>query len=388
MNNLLLKKEEIKTPTLLRILICFYFFLCFFEPYLNGVLGSVGKYYIFVVILALLLFHKKFYFQSYHVCFILWFAYKILTAVWTPNETVFGLHILSHIGMTALLLAITIVHIDKKTLWGIVYTTFLSSFAIGVLSLFFSEPYLYKNQSRMVLTLFNCQIDPNNQAVFLLMGISIAIYFLFYLKKHRVLSLIVLLINTYSIFLTGSRGGLVSFIAMLLIILLVTERKMSFKEVSYKLGLVLFGVVLLYYITKNFLPIEIFERIFTFAEYEGGSERIIIWKRAFRLLSEKANWIFGAGWGSLYGYAGGYDAGHNTYISMLCDVGIIGSILFFVPIFSIASYLLKEKQVLPLLLLVSGLIPCFFLDAINKRFFWNPIIFAILWYNLYKKIRM
>ena len=144
------------------------------------------------------------------------------------------------------------------------------------------------------------------------------------------------------------------------------------------LGITICGI---YFLTKNFLPKDIFARLFEMDTYEGGSERTNIWNNAFELLNENLNWFFGGGWGSLYGYNNMFVAGHNTYISMLCDVGILGSVLFFGPIIHVFVRLLKEKQMLPLMILLSGLLPCFFLDAINKRYFWIPIFYIFIWYN-------
>lgn len=47
------KMNDRTVPLYLRVLIYVYFFLEFFEPYLNMVVGSYTKYYLILLILAL-----------------------------------------------------------------------------------------------------------------------------------------------------------------------------------------------------------------------------------------------------------------------------------------------------------------------------------------------
>ena len=134
------------------------------------------------------------------------------------------------------------------------------------------------------------------------------------------------------------------------------------------------------------MPTDIYYRLFEVSTYEGGSERTEIWGNAFELMrSNILFYLFGAGWGSYYGYNGYYVVMHNTFISMLCDTGIIGLLLFYSPIVKATRYLYKEKCILPLLLLVAGFVPSFFLEAINKRFFWNAVMFTLMYYKLIKE---
>ena len=302
------KNEDYAYTLLKRIAICFYFLLTFFEPYYNQLIGSVTKYYIFGLVVFLLLDNPKLEFKNYHYCFVLWFIYKLLTVLWTPNEYMFDSHILSQIGMVLLFTVLTLIDLEQQTVDWIVFTIWGASAIIGLLSLFFSESYLGGIEVRQVVIILGQEVDPNNQAAFLLVGVAISTYFLFY-KTYlslKISSVIILAINLYAIFLTGSRGGLVSAIAVGLFYILFFEKQISKKQkriIWTSVGII---VVVGFLMAKQFLPESIFARLFDFSRYtssyEGGGQRLLLWENAWELIWTDFNAIFGAGWGAYYGH--------------------------------------------------------------------------------------
>ena len=360
-----------------------YFLLAFFEPYLNGTLGSFAKYFILLLMSLLAWSYKKLYIRSFHWYFLGWLVFKIISVIWTTNSYIPKLHLFSQIGMVALLIMLTSVPVDKQTIESIVNTMWLGSAVIGMLSLFLSHPYHGIVSTRQVLYLFGQEADPNNQAAFLLVGITVALYNLVILHKHFILSAITIVVNTFSLFMTGSRGGLVGLICVGFILLLTSPRRNGIVGKVILILVMLFLGGTLYYLASEFLPEDIFARLFTFSSYEGGSERDVIWENGWKLLSSNLNFFFGAGWGSYYGFNGIYQAMHNTFLAMLCDVGIIGFILYFAPIVFACIKLIKRGESLPFLLVICGFVPSFFIEAINKRFFWNVIFLLFITYANY-----
>ncbi len=379
-------EKNSKISQITRWLLAFNFFVSFFEPYINKVIGSVGKFYIFAVIIIVAFTAKHVRFRYYHVIYALWFIYKIVSVFWTRDFTIFQMHAVSQIGMIVLLICLTMVYIDLKTMNWIINSLWAGSALFGFLSLFFSEPYLFENESRQVLTLFGQQVDPNNQGAFVVIGIAVSLYYLFYLKEYRLLSLVVLSINTYSLLVTGSRSGLVAFVAIVIVFFYLYFKSYNYKRKSLKnkmqtIAIMLLAGLVIFYITNNLLYADTFNRLFEFDGYEGGSDRTAIWSITWDLISQGVNFIFGAGWGSYYGYSGMYDVVHNTFLSILCDTGIIGLIVFLFPLFVAGVYLFKKKDVLAISIFVSGMVPAFFIEAINKRFYWHSIIFLLISYN-------
>ncbi len=363
-----------------RLLICVYFLISFFEPYLNGVLGSVTKYYILLLIGVIFINHHNLNIQPFHLCFIGWLFLKIVSVLWTTDTYIPRLHIFSQIGMVALFIVLTGIQLDKKTISYIENTMWFGSGAIGTLSLFFHHPYHGIVSERQVLYLFGQEADPNNQAAFLLIGLTIALYNLIIQGKYRLLSVATIAINALSLFSTGSRGGFVGLVSIVILLLIIS---MKGKKIGNKIKfvfLLMLVCIALYFIAYKFLPENIFERLFNFSSYEGGSDRDVIWENGWKLFTSDLHFLFGAGWGAYYGYNGFYDAMHNTFLSMLCDIGIVGFLIFFVPIFRIGFRLIKSKNTLPVLLLICGFVPSFFIEAINKRFFWNVIFLLFIVY--------
>lgn len=380
-----LNYRKSKTPMITRFMIYIYIVISFYEPYINGTLGSITKYYIFVLMGVAIFTAKSFVIKKYHICFIVWLVYKIATLFWTPTFEIFKLHFVSQVGMVALLIVLTAIPIDGKTMDGMFKTMWLSSSSLAVLSLFFSKPYQDDIENRLVITLFGQQADPNNQAAMVVIGIALSLYFLIIEKKYKLFSVATLMLCAYSILLTASRGGLISMIAVALCFMLLRDRQEISKATIKKIIFVGGAAVVLFLVVSAFLPTDIYERLFDLGSYEGGSERTVLWHNAWELYSKGLHPIFGAGWGAYFGYNGYYNAVHNTFLAMLCDVGIIGFSVFFIPILYAAIKLVRQKDVLPVSLLIGAMLSSFFIDANNKRFFWNAIIIVFIACNYWAK---
>ena len=383
-----MKKEQIinsnssmKSEIIIKWLIFGFLVLSFFESFLIGSFGAYTRYYIIILIGAILLLTKKINFKWYHALYLLWFILKLVSLYWTPNDYIAKLHLFSHIGMTMLLIISTVVYYKEETISFFYKSLWLISGFMGILMLFFRRPYHNIVETRQVLYLFGQEMDPNNQAAFLAIGIVISLFYLFN-KKHIFFSLIIMIINLYTILLTGSRGGLVSiFIAALFMILSMKSTKGNLYKKVFLISII---ILITFFVVRLFLPEDIYKRLFDFSTYASGSNRDIIWINSLDLFLN-GNILIGSGWGAYYGYQGLELVTHNTFISMLIDVGLIGFSLFFVPIVYSSYYLFRRKNFLPIYLIINILVVSFFLETINKRFFWIPIILIFLEYNREKQ---
>lgn len=377
-----LKKLDEKNSKIRKFLIASFFFITYIEPYLNGAIGSVVKYYIFFVVGGLLFYSRRFTLRTYHYAFIFWLLYKFFSLLWTTDYTIFEIHFLTHLSSVSLLICITAVDDYEECYELIKKTMLIGSTAIGILALFMSYPYEGVS-NRLVLRLFGYQLDPNNQAAFMVYGVAIALYCLIYEKKHRILYSIIILINSYITLITGSRGGLIAIAAIVLTYIITFYNRETAKNNFKKIILIILIVALVVMVIIFFLPEDIATRLFDFSTYEGGNNRDHMWRHGFNMLSSPANLIMGAGWGAYK--TNGYTSLHNTFLSTLCDIGLIGFSLLFIPPFKAAITMLKKKNILPFSILVSGMVPAFFFESINKRSFWNAIIFVFVAYNCHLK---
>ena len=367
-----------RTPTLLIILSAIYMFLSYFEIYLPGMAGPSTRYLIFVLsLLFLYSFHGKVNLTVPILCIVLWFVYKVISIAWSnqSNNDV-SRTILSQLGMILLFVSLCGKQHDKKLLVVLVQTNYWSSFLFGLLTLIFHKSYISeKFVARQVLTLFGRQNDPNNCAVFLAIGIAIAAYSLLVYKKMRIFSIVLILVNSYGIMLTGSRMGLVilAVVALILFLLPDSSKTFEFKSFIQKTFILICVVAIGLWIINRFLPVASLSRLLAFDEYSEGSGRIEKWSYALSRVAERP--FFGWGWGG-YDFIG--SVLHNTYLTILCDGGLVGLGLFVIPLFNVGFKHFKKRYLLGLLLLTVGLVAAFFLDAINKRFFWNTLMLSIL----------
>lgn len=377
-----------KVEPLLSFLFCFYLFFCFYEPYINDIIGGYGRYIVFIVIVCFFISYRYIKIEWYHFSIVLWFFLKSMSTLWVSFNYIVRSHFVSQVGMIALFLVMTLVKFDSIFISRIINVLLFSSASIGVLCLFYSRPYHGQIEIRQVLTIQGAQLDPNNQAAFLLIGVVISLYYIFNRKLSKLYFLLivsVVIVNSYAMFLTGSRGGIVSLLSIVFIIICMNERSnklISFKSIKNAL-FIFMVVVLVYYIAQKFLLQGTFERIFNFSSYSDGSNRVSIWGNTLEILEE--NPLFGGGWGAYWGYNDKYSAVHNTYLSVLSDGGLVGFILLFLPSIFVIYISIKSKHILPIIILLSGFMPSLFLDAINKRFFWNAIIIAFILINGYSQ---
>ena len=376
------KRIDLGKGLFLRILICGYFALSVFEPYLNGLLGSLTKYYIFGLMVLLVVAHQFIELTAIHGIFIAWLCYKFISLLWSEDFTIPQMHWVSQIGMVAFLCVLLAIKHDKKTNEAIKLTYMLSSGGLGVLALFFSDAYQGTVEFRQVLTIFGIEIDPNNLAALMLIGISISLGFIFYEKRFMLLSVGVVAINTIGCFRSGSRAGLVTAVCLLIVCLVIGNKQQSAASTMKRLLLVAAVIAVIYFVTVKFVSSETLDRLFNFGEYEDGSGRMFTWINIWEYYTRNVfSVLFGSGWGSATVHTGSGSIVHNTFLTMLCDVGLVGSIVFFAPIVYVSIKLLKERNMVPLMVFAAGMVPSFFIDAINKRFFWNAIIILFVYYN-------
>lgn len=370
---------EIKTtPKILLILSAIYFFVSYFEVYLPGAYGPMTRYLIFALsVMFLFLYQGKIRKSTYIIFFVLWFGYKLISIAWSDhsNNDV-SRTILSQFGMILLFISLCGRVHDQKLLTVALRANYWGSFLFGLLTLVFHRSYISEDfVARQVLTLFGRQNDPNNCAAFLGIGIAIAAYSLVAEKRMRPVSILLLLVNGYGIMLTGSRMGFLLIIAITAMMVLVpnTEDTFSARAFLRKLAILVVVLAVGIWIVGRFLPEASLDRMLAFDEYSEGSGRAVKWSIALQKILERP--LFGWGWGG-YSFIG--SVLHNTYLTILCDGGIVGLTLFLIPVGTALVHLAAEKYQLGVLILITGLLCAFFLDAINKRFLWNTLIIAIM----------
>lgn len=277
-------------------------------------------------------------FTFFHIATILYFAWLILSVVWSPDferadqavKTTFQLMLLAFMFCFVIdnkprLIAIYQVYVFAGMIAaGIVFSNFLRGIESGYLR--------YGIQ--------NLTIDA--VGVFLSIAIPIAAYLAKFSpsKYLRLLNLTAIPLIFYGIFLTATRTAFIVGIIGLLY-WLFTQRKAS---MMIKVGI--FIVMIAAFSTALFLaPKSSIERLSTVGESvsEGTlNSRSTIWGGSINQWKDSP--IIGVGLGGLGKALSlehiNYDAAHNSFIHIMTENGIIGLLLYLMVNFSLLIYIM------------------------------------------------
>lgn len=360
-----------------------YWLLSSFEGYVNGSLGAISRYYIFALILFVIITARKLQITASQIAIAIWAIYYVASLLWSPHPEQGMIYFNSVIGMLVLLLLIMGMHFEKKFVDWCVRTMAHSSLILGILGLFYSQPYYGWIQSRRVLTLFGVQLDPNNMVALYAYGVGLGLYYFFFkldCKWYiRILYGIASCINIYNILMCGSRSGIVVLVALVLILLVFQPKYESKAKMFVMRILIVIAIVLLAAILISYLPSEVWLRIsgqeknLSFLDSTGRTER---WLEGITLWWD-TNFLFGCGWGAF--------ECHGTFFTFLVDTGLIGIMLFGGFLVKIGLDCVKNRRTQALLIMAAGIIPGMLMGAQNRRFFWNAIILPVMIINLYKE---
>ncbi|MBM6653401.1 O-antigen ligase family protein [Faecalitalea cylindroides] len=361
----------LKESNIFIMLMTLYLICSMFEGY-SPELSSISSFVILSIILYILFTKRKMQLNNIHFILIMWVIYYFSSLIWGAN-TDFAqakMYINTIISMSILFVLLTSSTFSEKFISYFIKLYYLFSVILGIVSLF-SFTYIGAGTRRVAL-LFGNYIDPNNQVALLAVGTAIALNQLFFLKnnKRKILDFMALIINAIGILLTGSRSGIIIIAAQILISFFLLWRYSNKKTFFCKwiviILLVIVGLILIF----RFLPTEIIDRLFGIGDlkFTDGTDREIRWLTGLHIWEQHP--LFGNGWGTF--------ESHNTFLTILIDIGVIGFCLLLAMILNIMKKLIKNKNTLGIYLLLTGLIPSFFIGAQNKRFFWNCLIIPVM----------
>ena len=200
-------------------------------------------------------------------------------------------------------------------------------------------------------------------------------------KRNLILAIPGLALGVLS-FLTGSRASLVMFFLLVIVwIFLLFGRKVWISLVTVAC-LVMAGIIVLSLPMFAGIRARLSELITTFFGGEGGNydysgvQRLnMIWDGLF-LWTKNA--IFGYGMGSFASLSGYGTYSHSTLIEILCNTGVVGLVLFFLPVISSCRFKKGDGfRSFGFLFLIGCIVPCLFFGMLiySKAFYF---LFGIL----------
>lgn len=346
-----------------------YMGLSIFEGYISAALGPVSRYYIFGLIILLLFSEKKMTVRWPQVVLILWYLLYLCSALWAPPEAAsqMSLYFMSVTSMVILYVVFVGQEFTLKEMNNILLFYQICSVALGVLGIFFSVES--GAGTRKTLVLFGNTLDPNNLVALYGIGSGLALYSLMFRKEYKLFNLLCVAVNAYCILLSGSRSGIVLLAAQLAIVCLLGERTESKYDKAKRVMGVICLLLVVVGLGVQFVPEDILNRAFGLGNlsFFDGTGREDRWQHAIDLWLENG-FLFGCGWGV-------YEA-HGTFFTMLVDVGLVGVALFAILLCGIVIISCRKSVILPIMILITGMLPSFFIGAQNRRFFWNSLILS------------
>lgn len=353
-------------------IIFIYLFLSIYETYILELVGHITRPYLILFVVFLFFNIRRTIFKVDQLLLMIWLLFYCLSLLWTPNIGQASLYVGTIIIMTTISILCGSCYFSKDLVRHVVELYKWCSVSLATLGLFFSEPISVHNTVRMALTIGGVQADPNNLVALYTIGSGLTLFSLKKGGRHVLINLIGLLICVYSILITGSRSGILILGVQFLIWFFYANKE---ARVVVKIIVSAIIVAIAGYIMFTYVNVETLERILGTGDlaFTDSTGRDDYWRTALNLF--KASPILGHGWGA-------YPA-HNTFLTILVDIGIVGLGLLLVYMARLFLRIIKCKNDMALVIFCSGVMQSFLLDAQNKRFFWNIIILSVLIINSY-----
>ena len=195
----------------------------------------------------------------------------------------------------------------------------------------------------VVITMSNHN-NPNALAFIMLFGIFTLVRNQKKLFKHLVLNTILIVAFLFVIIRSGSRKCLIS--VLMLIVFFIIEYFQSIKGRKQIGNNQIFSMILVagiafafYYVKNLYSGSASYQRMIALETQDGVSSRITLYREAFELFQRFP--IFGVGFDQVKVWSTSGLYSHSTYAEVLACGGIIGVLIFFVPILIEAANMLK-----------------------------------------------
>lgn len=364
-----------------------YYFLAPMEDILNNNSEATLVKYLAIVIFAVTLIENRGEIQINNNlanrCIVWLLAITVISLLWSVDRQTASDRIVAYLLVPGFCLYTSLISFTKEEFNWIVLSAIIGGI-IGSAVAYITGNMLDETMaSRLILTEGN---DPNNFAALLFLPFALSWWKFQRSNKlyQKIIFAVALVFILFFIFLTGSRGGFLS-----IIVLLVSYYFLSgmYKRASAVLGtaILLIGLI---YLLRSYLPGDLFERLFTVSNYTAnGAGRTYIWEIVIRDILPKTG-FFGLGPGcvsvSLTSYFGRSRGVHNTYLNMLGEFGILGLPAFLLMIASVIRRSYKRKFYVGVAMLIGICTTIFFLDAYAKKFFWNIVMLIFIYEGVEK----
>lgn len=243
---------------------------------------------------------------------------------------------------------------------------------------------LFSNGSafeRSTLKIFGQTCDPNYFVGYFIFPLSITIKRIIQ-SKYRIAYLLLAFFSIYCVFLSGSRGGLIAIVVLIIAFALIYPNKLKNKIFVLIAGCSF--VLCAWFLVVTFLPEIIVARMSVENVIEtGGTGRWYIWKSMLDEITNSPNeFLFGRGINAVHKIfiSGKWNTvfAHNHTIQVLYNQGLVGLSAF--ALLTVGCFLHCIKRRKTVSVAIVGMIALSISLSFNQttRTFWNLVAYAAI----------
>ena len=234
---------------------------------------------------------------------------------------------------------------------------------------------------RSTLKIFGQTCDPNYFVGYFIFPLSITIKRIIR-SKYRIAYVLLALLSVYCVFLSGSRGGLIAVIALIMAFALIYPSKIKHKIFVLLVG----GIFILcaWFFLIPLLPENIIARMSVENVVEtGGTGRWFIWQSMLdKIINSPNDLLFGRGIDAMHEIFinGKWEVAvaHNQMIQVLYNQGLIGLIAFTALTIGCFLHCIRKRKTVSIAII--GMMALSISLSFNQttRTFWNLVAYAAI----------
>lgn len=371
--------------------LCLYFLMMPFDSFPVFGMGSLLKIIILLPIIGIFFVHKntKLKLNKLVLVFILYVAANFVTCFYSVNIEASFSQIKRLLLNAIVILSVGGVYVNYKAheVKCLIKALVTGGILTAILTLLFSD---ISHGGRLTLSINGAIQDQNYLNGYMLFA------FAFFMNKvvseKKILYFIPSLLLLFFTLMTGSRGALLAFAVVVLMIFLIN----TFASPKIKIGIIITAIILGAIVLVGYqdflslLPEEIAVRFTAdyIANYKG-TNRSDLWIEILKIFKEGSlgRQLLGYGYGTVPSVnTFNHLVAHNLWIEHLISGGVIGVIIMSLMHITFLLEAWKNKNAVIFASYAGYLTMCMTLSLTNYKPLWNAIMMIMILHNVNNKI--
>lgn len=202
-------------------------------------------------------------------------------------------------------------------------------------------------QTEVIVRTMSAENNPHTLGFVMILGIYAVVSDKEKMKRRFWINLVFIMLYLLIILICGSRKSLIAagiLVILWMINMLKTEHGLTYKKISNYAGILVVVIVGAYYVVNYYMTSASFERLLLLKNSDGAAHtRWELYLDAFEFW--KTSPIIGIGFGQfqILSRSGVYT--HSSYAEILSCTGIVGFLIFFIPLIRMTKRMIKETRI-------------------------------------------